>query len=309
MHSKYIYIYIMSMLNSTIIHCHSSDCGGIGDFIRASLSFFSFCQRNNIEYYINFDENIHLKECFELIDIPDHSSNKNTEHISLLGGIYTLNDLEPVLDKIINVKNIYYIKTNALGFENIDDINKIKEHYFKYILKPSLKVIECIENIYSEYNIHDNNYISIHVRCGDVNMNNNSANNKDNRINLENDNIYCYYVDSINNFYDNYGDNLSIILHSDSQNFKTEIKNINNKIITLDVNIKHIAENIKDSDINSYISTVAEFYIISKANKIYMPKVYTGFSHIASIINNKPLYTSVNHANFNYLDNKNITHI
>ena len=46
--------------NSIIIHKHSLNCGGIGDFIIASLSLYSFCQRNNLEYYINFDENIFL---------------------------------------------------------------------------------------------------------------------------------------------------------------------------------------------------------------------------------------------------------
>ena len=119
--------------------------------------------------------------------------------------------------------------------------------------------------------------------------------------------IYKNYIDLINNFYKNYGDGLKIILHSDSNVLKNKLKELNNEIITLDIKIKHIAKNIGINNMESFISTVAEFYIILKANKIYMPNIYTGISHIASIIKTKLLYTHINIIYFNYLHSNNIT--
>ena len=61
------------------------------------------------------------------------------------------------------------------------------------------------------------------------------------------------------------------------QKCKNKIKEINNKYIILDLDIKHIAENIGINNENSFVSTVGEFYIISKANKIYLPNVYSEY--------------------------------
>jgi hypothetical protein len=297
-----------NLLNDTIIiHKHSHECGGIGDFIRASLSFYSLCKRYNYKYYINFDDNLYLKECFEIENIPIELDNFSKEELIILNGVYDENNIQPYLDKIKN-KKIYYLKSNAIGFESNEKINIIRNEYFKNILIPSQKVNNFINNIYSKYNLIDNNYISIHIRCGDKNMtnNNNDVNNYDNRINLENNDIYTFYNNIINKFYKKYGSNLPLVIHSDSATFKTKIKEINNKCIILDLDIKHIAENIGINNENSFVSTVGEFYIISKAKKIYLPNVYSGFSHIASIIEGKELFTNFDSFYFSFLNVNNI---
>jgi hypothetical protein len=68
------------------------------------------------------------------------------------------------------------------------------------------------------------------------------------------------------------------------------------------LDIKHIAEDVGANTSEGYISTIAEFYIISKARKIYMPEVYSGFSHVASYIEGKPLYTKINDERYNILN-------
>ena len=209
------------------------------------------------------------------------------------------------MKKIKKKYNIYYIKTNRIGFESNSNIINIKEYYFNNILKPSEKVINRINQIYNNYNLKDNNYISLHIRCGDANMSNNNEQSIDKRINLSDD-IYNQYNDIINNFYNNYGENLKMIIHSDSQIFKNEICRLNKNIINLDIDIKHIAENIGINNVDSYISTIAEFYIISKANKIFSPKNYSGFSHIASFINSIKLYCHYDNEHFKLINDKNI---
>lgn len=290
---------------SCVIHKHSLKCGGIGDFIRASLSIFSFCYRNKINYYINFDENPNLYQCFNIEKIPQNLSNSSFKEFVLLDGIYSINKIKPILESIIK-PGLYYIKTNAVGFENNEEIIKIREFYFNNILKPSPKVTNLINDIYQKYNLIDDNYISIHIRCGDLNMTNNRSNSIDKRLNLCDENIYNNYNELINNFNQKYGDNMPIVIHSDSIVFKNKIKEINKNLIILDLDIKHIAENIGNNSENSFISTITEFYIVSKAHKIYMPVIYTGFSHMASIIESKPLYSKINSQYFDFLNTNNI---
>jgi hypothetical protein len=294
--------------NKTIIvHKHSIHCGGIGDFIRASLSFYSLCKRLNYIYYIDFNENPYLKECFIVQQIPQEINFLPNENLVILDGIYDLNKIQPYLCKMI-INKVYYIKTNAIGFESNDNINIIKDEFFNKILKPSIKINMFIDNIYSKYNLKNNNYISVHIRCGDHNMQTNS-NHNDNRINLDNETIYTHYINIINKFHEKYGDNLPLIIHSDSIVFKNKLKELNTKYIFLDLDIKHIAENIGTNDEKSFVSTISEFYIISKALKIFLPNIYSGFSHIASIIEGKELLTNYDCCLFHMLNVNNIKNI
>ena len=295
----------LSNNKSVVIHKHSLKCGGIGDFIRASLSLFSYCQRNKIDYYINFDQNSNLKYCFDIEKMPEYFNNLPIREIILTNGIYTIEKIKPFLE-LFDKNGIYYVKTNAIGYEKNEEINKIRDYFFNNILKPTQKVKQNIDDIYTKYNLINNNYISIHIRCGDLNMDNNHSNSNDIRLDLNDDNIFINYNLLINDFKKNYGDNMPIIIHSDSIIFKNKIKKLNNDIIILDIDIKHIAEDIGNNNEQYYISTVSEFYILSQSNKIYMPLIYTGFSHIASLINNKPLYTKINSEYFEFLNINNI---
>jgi hypothetical protein len=278
------------MNKSIIIHTHTYGSGGIGDFLRASLSLYSICHRYNLDYYINFNENEKLKQCFDIKEIP--LIDNNIEYISLIASTSTENNFKPYINKFISEPKIYNIKCNLIGIESTENINKIREYYFTNILKPTQKVIDYINQIYEKYNITNNNYISVHIRCGDRTIDiNNTNNSTDYRIDITNINIIKEYKEIINKFSLQYNiNNLPIIIHSDCKYFKDELKKLENNFIYLDVDIKHIAENIGINTIDGYISTIAEFYIISKANKIFIPFVYSGFSHLASIINNKQLF-------------------
>jgi len=303
----------MSNFKKTIIiQKHSLCCGGIGDFIRACLSFYSLSQRLNYDYYINFDENVYLKECFVIEEIPNDITNLESEEIILLDGIYSYESIKPILDRITSNPKVYYLKSNAIGFESNENIQNIKDYFFNNILKPSHKIINFINNIYNNYNIINNNYISVHVRCGDYNMQKNLdqiTSSIDKRINIDDNNIYEYYNKMINKVKEDYKINIPVIIHSDSVIFKNKMKEINSEYTYLDLEIKHIAENIGIDNINSFISTISEFYIISKAAKIILLNVYSGFSHIASIIENKELLVNFNVEYFNYLHTNNIINI
>ena len=87
--------------------------------------------------------------------------------------------------------------------------------------------------------------------------------------------------------------NLPLIIHSDSNILKNNLKKLNDNLILLDINIQHICNNIGNNNEYSFISTIAEFFIISKASKVFMMDVYSGFSHLASVIGNKELIVNI----------------
>ncbi len=277
-------------MTGILIHKHTLGCGGIGDFIRASISFYSICKRYGHQYFISFEGNNLLYNCFETIPIPQHINNLSKREIDLINGTCKFEFIQPVLD-VLNQGLVCELKSNLVGFESNDNINKVRQEYLNVVLKPTNHIKEAIKNIYNEYNLSDNNYISIHVRCGDRTMG--SKISKDIRVNIDSEETYKKYNGMIKYFEKIYSENLPIVLHSDSTVFKNKMKELNPKLIILDIDIKHIAEDIGNNTPNSYISTIAEFYIISKARKIYMPDVYSGFSHIASILEGKQFFTHI----------------
>ena len=282
-----------------IIHKHKNKCGGIGDFIRAALSFYSICKRLNYDYYIDFEENQFMKECFDILKIPSDIDKKSSENITILDKYNSIDLIQPILNNINYNRKVYNIISNSIGIESKENINNIKTDFFNNIMKPSNKIINNINKIYLKNNIIENNYISVHIRCGDYNMSKNNSN--DIRINLEDNKIYDNIFNLINNFKIINNINIPIIIHTDSIIFKNKMKEIYNEYIYLDIDIKHIAENIGNNSEEAYISTISEFYIISKASKILLLNNYSGFSHIASIINNVELHTNIESLYFNLL--------
>jgi hypothetical protein len=262
----------------------------------------------NYDYYIDFEENQFMKECFDIPEIPSYINKISSENITLIRnihGINTYDSVKSILDKINDNPKVYNIKSNYIGFESNENINNIKTSFFNSIMKPSKKVINYINKIYLKNNITDNNYISVHIRCGDYNMETN-VNSSDNRVDLKNNNIYDNIHNIINNFKIINNINVPIIIHTDSVIFKNKMNEKYNEYKYLDIDIKHIAEDIGNNNEQSYISTISEFYIISQSSKILLLNNYSGFSHIASMINSKELHTNVNSLYFDYLNCNNI---
>ena len=299
-------------MNKTIIvHTHFRGGGGIGDFIRAALSFYSLCKRYDYEYYISFEENPILKKCFIYKKLPDEYINHDKCSIKIEQRDIILNEDIFINQAKNNINKVIYLYSNAIGIEKSEYINLIKEDFLNNILKPSKSVQDYIDLTYANLNITNNNYLSVHIRCGDkyIETDNKGYNSKDSRINMDDLDLYNKYNNCIQKFKNDYDINLPILIHSDSNLFKKKLININNEYKILDINISHISENTGATDENSYIATIAEFYILSNANMILSPYTYSGFSHIGSFINNKKLYTSLHHFYYNLINSNNIVYL
>jgi CTP synthase (UTP-ammonia lyase) len=133
----------------------------------------------------------------------------------------------------------------------------------------------------------------------------------DNRIDVESSNIYtdiqnyCKIIKKYLHRIDNYNGE-KIIIHSDSAFLKDEIIKLDSNYIKLDLKIQHVAENIGDTELNSFIDTITEFYILAKAKFIFVIAGYSGFSHLSSMVYKKKLYTLYNSHYFDRLHCNNI---
>ena len=294
------------LLKPIIIQIHKEKCGGgIADLLKGTFTLYNQCKKLNIKDYLDLSQNPNLNNCFNLPKIPDYYKDFEYETLNLMDQIYTYEKFEKlILKKIENQKpKIYYIITNCCGFGNkLEHLNNLSS--IQNILRPSKIIDNKINELYNLYNIKENNYISIHFRTGDHNMikqfNNGHNDNTDIRIELKDESIFQKIVNKIDTMNKEFNhSNLPIIIHSDSHILKQNLKKINNDFILLDIDIQHICNQIGNNHQESFISTISEFYILSKANKVFMMDVYSGFSHLASTIGNKDLIVNIDDRHMN----------
>jgi hypothetical protein len=286
------------LLKPVIIQIHKeNNGGGIADLLKGLFTLYNECKKRNIKYYLDLSQNKKLQKCFDLPKIPEYYKDFECETFNLLDQIYDYEKYKELILSKTTEPKIYYIITNCCGFGNkkeyINNINEINN-----IIKPSYEINRKINFLYNQYQLEENKYISIHFRTGDHHMFNQFHNQSDqsildNRININND-IYKKIIDKIdymNKEYNLY--NLPLIIHSDSNILKNKLKKLNNNLILLDIDIQHVSSNIGNNNENSFISTISEFFILSKASKIFMMEVYSGFSHLSSTIGNKDLIVNI----------------
>lgn len=298
------------MNKSIIIHQVCGGSGGLGDFIRAGLSFYSFSRKHELEYFIDLSGYKYLNLCFDLEIIPENIKKIPSEKIWLMN--ITGKIQNNTLQKIIDEPKVYYLISNAIGFEENSDVNTYIDDFFNIKLKPSARVLDYIENMYKHLGIIENKYVSFHTRCGDKIMclNNDEQLNKTHiLVNIDDVNIYDKYTKFINDFIAKYNVTYPIIIHSDSKIFKNKLRENNNNLMVIDNEIRHNSENIGIDTIESNVQSVGELYIIAKSFCIFS-NTYSGFSHMASLIHKKRFYTSIaHHGYYNFLNCKNITSI
>jgi hypothetical protein len=294
------------MNKSILIHNITKLSGGFGDFIRAGISLYAFCRVNNIEYYIYFDDNEYFKECFLLDICYEYENYKNNsqkelyeiEEVNLMNMLSYNNVFETFFNKILNFNKIYIVISNSFNFYETKYINKFKNDFFTKKLKPSNKLEEYIQKYYNKYGLIENNYISVHVRCGDKIMclnDNNIKSVNDVRIDINSENTYLNLIKYIENIKNIINIKIPVVIHSDSNLFKKKIKEYEKEYIVLDTNLFHHSESIGVNNEKSNFDTYCEFFIIARANCIFTYGLYSGYSYFASIINNKKLF--VTHVN------------
>ena len=289
------------MKNSTIVHSHSFDCGGLGDFFRSLISFCGLCKQNDINFLIDLEQNSLLKACFNVRPIDNSMMLEPIEHRKCLSGIddsgakfiaeTIRRATESRLTQVI-LSNCAVLGDRPLILSGISSLKKI--------IGPSDLTLAKIQELSQRYGLKDGNYASFHLRCGDVFMTRRFGLQRyrekivDRRVSSTTDSVEKYSR-LLLNCADLVKKDSVLLVHSDSSDMKSKLRKkisrspIRDRFVFLDVKPQHTASNLGENSFDSFAMSVAEFYIISGSNTVFMP-VYSGFSHLAAVLGDVSLY-------------------
>lgn len=295
---------------SIILHEFEPQAGGLGDLFRSILSYFALCRRENIHFYVSLEKVPLLQACFTCVK---HSQPLTSTYTKRSIGDY--DGTSSILDTIQLAKTFdsceIRITSNGTIFHEKELLHKSIPFLFQ-IIQPSPIVVAKLESIYLQENIRPKQYVCVHIRTGDRILEfeqNGSQTSSDYRINYNSDDVVTTFHQNIQTWKHKFGFNLPIYILSDSLILRKALLPLDTSYHTLNTQIQHTANGFGKNNEESYCSTVTEFYFLQNAHTIYMP-IYSGFSHIASVLGNCELATPIQtHCMFTHMGPAIIHHI
>lgn len=254
-------------------YCYYS--GGLGDFMRSALAFYSFAKANCHPFYLNITSHpigIYFKNNLRDLQNYDITYNDVSGRTSL--------GLNSFLERIRNDQSFNIrIISNICDFL---DINVLKANTSEFLKMLEL-TSEAEAHISKLLDIKDGQilpaYTSLHLRCGDHYMSHN-----DNRFHTDNRLSNCDVSSKLSVLTSNYPK--PVIFHCDSQKVKDDVCD-RCGFLTLKLDIGHTAHQVTQSQ---HLDALAEFFIIGRANQVvmYTPSGWlSGFSYWSAILHGK----------------------
>jgi hypothetical protein len=237
--------------------------GGIGDCIKFFMHTLNLCMKYNIKLYYLINNTL-LEKYLKL------KYNKMYIEQAKVDGALRCNtpDVENIQDGIYNIMtpNLFY------SVYNNDTITRMCQEVFYF--DEEVKINGCRLNVNNV-----NNYISVHLRLGDMYLETDSA------FVLVKHDVRVYNEDKLFNFIkDNCSKN--IIFFCDNHTYKLQIKNKFNNVIILNCDIGHTS--LSNTTDKQTLDAVTEFYLMTNSVKICSAS-HSGFSIMASKFNNVPI--------------------
>ena len=220
---------------------------GFCDYLRTVYS--NFCRFPLYSYEVIFDKGP-LKKCFK--DVPVYANTVKFCDEDIIRPYKFLNDFQGGVSEINN------------DTQNTNTEGQAKQYFTKFIEDRLSKDVN--ELLYKYTNEFGNDFMAIHIRCGDHNICN--LKNPDIRI-KENDAIKKIKI--IKSLLGS--DFNKCLLFTDSEKLRLLVKEDNDicNLKTFSHNIIHVAYNflLNTRTENDAILTIAEWFFMSKAYRIY----------------------------------------
>lgn len=261
---------------------------GFADRLRGMISIYAYAKCNNIEFRIDHHIPFKLEDYF----VPNHYDwrlKKDEKNYNLY------NSLPIVLLDYTKGKRLLYLNKRKQYhfFSNINCIEYLNKHYhknYKYaelfaeLFKPSPLLQKEIDLYINELG---KNYISVSFRF--MQLMGDFKDIKGETLNIENQTkLINKCRELLKSLHLKHSGISKILVTSDSTKFIESIKDID-FVYTIPGKIGHIGHT---DDQSTYLKTMLDFCIISKAQKIYMAytdKMYkSNFAKYASYITNAP---------------------
>ncbi len=261
---------------------------GFADRLRGMISIYAYAKYNNIDFRIDHQIPFKLEDYF----VPNHYDWRLKENEKSYNLLYSW---PVVLLDYTKGKRLFYLNKRKQHhfFSNINCIELLNKHYqrkYKYadlfaeLFKPSPKLQKEIDLNINELG---KNYISVSFRfmqlMGDFKDIRGETLDIESQTKLINK---CKEL--LRSLHLKHTGIDRILVTSDSQKFIESIKDLD-YIYTIPGKIGHIGHT---NDQSTYLKTMLDFCIISKAQKVYMAytdKMYkSNFAKYASYITNAP---------------------
>jgi len=250
---------------------------GFGDYLRGCVFLIDFCDKNNIEFDMDFFDHP-IGNYFE--NSKKYNINKNNifslEHFGL-NDVYVSHEF---LKKFIsdNDQDIMYFTINSM---NLNLINQDQKDRIKNNIRPIPTLFEKIKLALQNLNLISKKYITIHVRLNDdyifTNMDMNGG-------------LYDI-VKKLVIMYSSIHEN--VLLISSSKRFKEIIKN---DVLKLKMENKEIVHIGLQSESKEIINSLVDFFLLVNSSKIYQISTYpfgSGFSNYSSLLFNIPIEKNI----------------
>ena len=244
-----VYITNYELFNEIIVYDFKLGAGGLGDNIKFFMYILEKCIEKNQRLYYK-------------------KNNTETENFLKLKHekmYIDENSIKNFQNVSIVVPSMFY----STNYNKINSINFNDVFYFTDEVKLNVKKLF----------LPISNYVSIHLRLGDKY--------------LETEKSYIQCIDDVRNFSDDViyncietNCNENIFFCCDNNTYKLKLKEKYNNIIITNCDIGHTS--LTNTTKKQVLDSITEFYILANS-KIIFAGSYSGFSLIASKINNIPL--------------------
>jgi hypothetical protein len=272
---------------------------GLGDFIRSCFFIIQFCTKYSFEYEIvinhpiaiflnkfshnfsNYNSKICDKQNISMFKETNWLKNSFDEenyiqHFQLKRE--KLNEFVQYLNRLPIINNSIFSYNIFFPINIISPQEKI---IMRSIFQPTSEIYQYLNQTFYSLNINSKNFIAIHLRSGDIYLNNQSK-------------MFNYlYLNVIKNeiikiIFNN--KNTDILLIADNNEIKYLLKNEFPFIKVYFKEITHLGEGSQLTK-NKIKNTLLDFYLLSHSQYIYSFTCYphgTGFSYWCSVIYNIP---------------------
>ncbi len=295
---------------SYLIHEHEPQAGGLGDLFRSILSHFALCKTHGIPFFVSLNHVPHLQACFTCAS--PSSPAKMTYTKRSIGDYDGTNSITDTIQLVQTLSDCAVkITSNGTLFHKKGLLQSSIHELMSSIIQPSPLVSRALESIFLQENIRPKQYVCVHVRTGDAIMSweqNKKMLSSDTRFGANQDIVQDTFQ-QIQAWKEKYSITIPIYILSDSVHLRQRLTSLDVSLRTLPTEIQHIANGYGNNTVNSFCSTVTEFYFLQHAHSIFMP-IYSGFSHIASVLGDCRLYTPIkDHCMFTHVGPSTIIHM
>lgn len=250
-------------LKKKVVFHFTIGMGGIGDFFKYFIYLLKLCIENDIKLY-------YFSEANPLDEFIKNSYFKMNIFLRNISEYNKLNKIDDIF--AIQSDVLYIIEPFSMYENNVNEdipyfIDKL--FYFSY---------DVVSNSINQL-LNTNEYISIHLRLGDVFL------ECDKRFVLSTDDTRNFDEEFLFKFIEDNSET-QIFFFCDNKTYKDKLKSKYPAIQTTDFYIGHTS--LLNTTREQYLNAVTEFYLLTKSKYIYAAS-NSGFSLMASKFSNTPL--------------------